>query len=85
MEYNAGDKCDRLALTVASAYPICRALIQWDVGQCGNLALSVAAQLSSVLRRLECVQWDFVGKLMEKDDPTLAAENAKAEREREAT
>eukprot|EP00904_Undaria_pinnatifida_P001441 jgi/Undpi1/11298/HiC_scaffold_30.g13596.m1 len=30
-------------------------------------------------------EWDFVGKLMEKDDPTLAAENAKAEREREAT
>lgn len=40
---------------------------------------------SLLLFRRVVFQWDYVGKLLEKDDPKLAAENAKAGREGEAT
>lgn len=34
-----------------------------------------------LLFRRVVFQWDYVGKLVEKDDPKLAAENSKAGRE----
>lgn len=47
--------------------------------------VSPSRSLPPCLFRRDVSQWDYVGKLMEKDDPKLAAENAKAAREGEAT